>query len=87
MVSGVSCAVDPDVIPYGSQVTIKKTGRTFLAVDTGTAVINRKSEWWKPKRMRKPVVDLFFKTEKEAQRFLDDAGRYVEIEIRNKETK
>ena len=35
------CAVDPRRIPYGSQV-IFPDGR-FLAVDTGTAVINRKA--------------------------------------------
>lgn len=82
LVSGVSCAVDPKIIPYGSKVTIKKTGRTFVAVDTGTAVKNRKAEWWKPKKLRKPVVDLFFKNEKDARKFLARTGRYVEIEIR-----
>lgn len=87
LVCGVSCAVDPNIIPYGSRVTIKKTGRTFIAVDTGTAVKNRKAEWWKPKKLRKPVVDLFFKSEKEARKFLARTGRYVEVEIRKKEKK
>lgn len=82
LVCGVSCAVDPKIIPYGSKVTIKKTGRTFIAVDTGTAVKNRKAEWWKPKKLRKPVVDLFFKNEKDARKFLARTGRYVEVEIR-----
>ena len=82
LVCGVSCAVDPKIIPYGSKVTIKKTGRTFIAVDTGTAVKNRKAEWWKPKKLRKPIVDLFFKSEKEARKFLARTGRYVEVEVR-----
>ena len=81
LVSGVSCAVDPRIIPYGSKVIIGKTGRTFIAMDTGTAVINKKAEWWKPKKFRKPVVDLFFKSEKEARKFLARTGRYVEVEI------
>ena len=82
LVCGVSCAVDPKIIPYGSKVTIKKTGRTFIAVDTGTAVKSRKAEWWKPKKLRKPVVDLFFKNEKDARKFLARTGRYVEVEVR-----
>jgi 3D (Asp-Asp-Asp) domain-containing protein len=66
LVSGKSCAVDPYVIPYGSYVTIKETGKVVRAIDTGTAVVNRKSEWSKPKKKRLPVIDLFFKTQKEA---------------------
>jgi 3D (Asp-Asp-Asp) domain-containing protein len=61
------CAVDPRRIPYGSQV-IFPDGR-FLAVDTGTAVINRKaarlSGRTKAERSA-PVVDRFFETKKQA---------------------
>ena len=81
LVSGKSCAVDPYVIPYGSYVTIKETGKVVRAIDTGTAVVNRKSEW------SKPVIDLFFRTQKEAEREIAKIGRYAEVEIRKQENK
>jgi len=80
LVSGKSCAVDPRLFPYGTTILIK--GREFKAVDTGTAVVNRKSEWAKPAGKRLPVVDLFFKSEKEAERMLDSLPKYVEVEYR-----
>lgn len=61
------CAVDPRRIPYGSQV-IFPDGR-FLAVDTGTAVINRKAArlGGRTKAERSaPVIDRFFETKKQA---------------------
>src|SRR5450755_2718285 len=36
------CAVDPSIIPYGSVVEVAGVG-TFLAVDTGSAVVSRKA--------------------------------------------
>jgi len=87
LIAGYSCAVDPYVIPYGSTVTLVKTGRQFRAVDTGTAVVNRKSEWWKPRKKRLPVVDLFFKSEKEAEREMAKIGKYAEVDISKKEKK
>jgi len=80
LVSGKSCAVDPRLFPYGTTILIK--GREFKAVDTGTAVVNRKSEWSKPAGKRLPVVDLFFKSEKEAERMLASLPKYVEVEYR-----
>ena len=87
LVSGKSCAVDPYVIPYGSYVTIKETGKVVRAIDTGTAVVNRKSEWSKPKKKRLPVIDLFFRTQTEAEREIAKIGRYAEVEIRKQENK
>jgi 3D (Asp-Asp-Asp) domain-containing protein len=43
------CAVDPSVIPFGSVVQIQGIG-TFLAVDTGTAVVSRKAARWNATR-------------------------------------
>ena len=37
LVSGKSCAVDPRLIPYGSNVIVE--GKRYVAHDTGTAVI------------------------------------------------
>ena len=56
------CAVDSRVIPYGSVVMIPGIGN-FLAMDTGTAVINRKAarESGHNKAERNAlVVDLYF---------------------------
>ncbi len=61
------CAVDPRRIPYGSQV-IFPDGR-FLAVDTGTAVINRKAARLSGRTKAErgaPVIDRFFETKKQA---------------------
>ncbi len=61
------CAVDPRRIPYGSQV-IFPDGR-FLAVDTGTAVINRKAARLAGRTKAEksaPVIDRFFETKKQA---------------------
>ncbi len=57
------CAVDPNIIPYGSVVDIKGVG-TFLAVDTGSAVISRTAarEGGQTSAQRHAiVVDLFFR--------------------------
>jgi hypothetical protein len=68
-------------------VTIKETGKVVRAIDTGTAVVNRKSEWSKPKKKRLPVIDLFFRTQTEAEREIAKIGRYAEVEIRKQENK
>ena len=61
------CAVDPRRIPYGSQV-IFPDGR-FTAVDTGTAVINRKAARLSGRckaECNAVVVDRFFETKRQA---------------------
>lgn len=61
------CAVDPRRIPYGSQV-IFPDGR-FTAVDTGTAVINRKAarlSGHSKAECNAVVVDRFFETKRQA---------------------
>jgi len=37
-VEGITIAVDPTVIPYGSKVYIPKLNRTFIAEDCGSAI-------------------------------------------------
>jgi hypothetical protein len=73
--SGRSCAVDPRIIPYGSTVIID--GKEFKAIDTGTAVIAKKASHGKL-----PVVDLFYKTERQAMVALDNMPMHPWVEIR-----
>jgi 3D (Asp-Asp-Asp) domain-containing protein len=75
------CAVDPSIIPYGSVVEIEGVGK-FLAVDTGSAVINRTAarEGGKTDSERHAiVVDLFFEDREAGERFEAAAAKYVNI--------
>jgi 3D (Asp-Asp-Asp) domain-containing protein len=73
--SGRTCAVDPRIIPYGSTVIID--GKEFKAIDTGTAVIAKKAS-----RGKLPVVDLFYKTERQAMVALGNMPMHPWVEIR-----
>jgi len=73
--SGRTCAVDPKIIPYGSTVVID--GKEFKAIDTGTAVIAKKAS-----RGKLPVVDLFYKTERQAMVALNNMPMHPWVEIR-----
>jgi 3D (Asp-Asp-Asp) domain-containing protein len=73
--SGKTCAVDPKIIPYGSTVIID--GKEFKAIDTGTAVIAKKAS-----RGKLPVVDLFYKTERQAMVALGNMPMHPWVEIR-----
>ena len=73
--SGRTCAVDPKIIPYGSTVIID--GKEFKAIDTGTAVIAKKASHGKL-----PVVDLFYKTERQAMVALGNMPMHPWVEIR-----
>jgi len=73
--SGKTCAVDPKIIPYGSTVIID--GKEFKAIDTGTAVIAKKASHGKL-----PVVDLFYKTERQAIVALANMPMHPWVEIR-----
>ena len=64
------CAVDPRRIPYGSQV-IFPDGR-FTAVDTGTAVINRKAarlSGHTRAEQNAVVIDRFFEKKAQAEKW------------------
>lgn len=52
--AGRTIAVDPDVIPYGTEVIIN--GHTYTAEDCGGAIVGNS-------------VDIFFNTHEEAQQF------------------
>ena len=70
-----SVAVDPRIIPYFSKLYIPNLGFRF-AHDTGTAVINKKAS-----KGKYPVVDIFFMTEKEAMRFVNNNPKIVKVAI------
>jgi 3D (Asp-Asp-Asp) domain-containing protein len=78
---GGHCAVDPSVIPYGSVVEIAGLG-TYLAVDTGSDVISRKAarEIGHSAAERSAlVVDLFFESSRDGQRFAANGPKYATI--------
>ena len=70
-----SVAVDPRIIPYFSRLYIPNLGFRF-AHDTGTAVINKKAS-----KGKYPVVDIFFMTEKEAMRFVNNNPKVVKVAV------
>ena len=70
-----SVAVDPKIIPYFSKLYIPNLGFRF-AHDTGTAVIKKKAS-----KGKYPVVDIFFMTEKEAMRFVNNNPKIVKVAV------
>ena len=70
-----SVAVDPRIIPFFSKVYIPNLGFR-VAHDTGTDVIKRKASGGKY-----PIIDIFFMTEKEAMRFVNNNPKIVKIAV------
>jgi 3D (Asp-Asp-Asp) domain-containing protein len=70
-----SVAVDPKIIPYFSKLYIPNLGFRF-AHDTGADVIRKKASHGKY-----PVVDIFFMTEKEAMRFVNNNPKVVKVAV------
>jgi len=70
-----SVAVDPKVIPFFSKVYIPNLGFR-VAHDTGTDVIRKKAS-----HGQYPVVDIFFLTEKEAMRFVNNNPKIVKVAV------
>jgi 3D (Asp-Asp-Asp) domain-containing protein len=75
------CAVDPTIIPYGSVVTIVGLG-SYLAVDTGTAVVSRRAarESGHNRGERAAlVIDLYFENRREAEKFAANGPKFASI--------
>jgi 3D (Asp-Asp-Asp) domain-containing protein len=75
------CAVDPKLIPYGSVVQIPGM-RSYVAVDTGSAVISRQAAIGASHTTTQRdalVIDLFFENEHEAQQFAAHGPTYVAV--------
>lgn len=77
LVSGKSCAVDTRIISYGSKIKIKD--RVFTANDTGSAVSSRKAE--NGKRLKLPIIDLYFSSKAIADKEMAKLGKYAVVEI------
>ncbi len=78
---GGHCAVDPSIIPYGSIVDIPGVGQ-FLAVDTGSAVINRtaaREAGQNSAERNALVVDLYFEDPSEGEKFAAGGAKFVSI--------
>ena len=71
--AGISCAVDPSVIPYGSRVEIPGVG-TRLATDTGGAVKGRVASGG-----RLPIIDIFYDSFLQAQAAGTDTETVVTV--------
>ncbi len=79
LVEGSHCAVDPDIIPYGSQVSFPEISeiRTLSAVDTGGGVVSKTASNGKV-----PVIDIYFVKKSDALEFSDKHGAYTSAIIR-----
>jgi hypothetical protein len=72
---GRHCATDHRVIPAWSKVKIVGYSQEWVVVDTGTAVIQRKASG----STKLPVLDLFFKSEKDYENAR--LPKYATVEI------
>jgi 3D (Asp-Asp-Asp) domain-containing protein len=75
------CAVDPSIIPYGSVVALEGIG-TFLAVDTGTAVVERTAAREAGKTYAEKhalVIDLFFASRRKGEAFAASAAKWAAV--------
>jgi 3D (Asp-Asp-Asp) domain-containing protein len=75
------CAVDSRIIPYGSVVNIPGVG-SYVAVDTGTAVISRKAakESGHNREERSAlVIDLYFTSRKAGELFSREGPKFAMI--------
>ena len=75
------CAVDSSIIPYGSVVQIPGVG-SYVAVDTGTAVISRKAakESGHNREERSAlVIDLYFASRKAGELFSREGPKFAMV--------
>jgi 3D (Asp-Asp-Asp) domain-containing protein len=77
------CAVDPKRIPYGSHI-ILPDGTRLAAVDTGTAVRNRKAARLlgkTPTEKNAVVIDRFFETKKQALAWANSHPHFIPVHV------
>ena len=77
------CAVDPEQIPYGSQVVFPD-GTTLAAVDTGTAVKNRKAARKSGRTVYERnaiVIDRFFETKSQALSWAQRNPPFITVRV------
>ncbi len=77
------CAVDPKKIPYGSNV-ILPDGTSLAAVDTGTAVRNRKAARLLGRTVVEKnalVIDRFFETKRQAIAWANSHPHFIPVRV------
>jgi 3D (Asp-Asp-Asp) domain-containing protein len=77
------CAVDPKKIPYGSRVVLPD-GTALSAVDTGSAVRNRKAarrSGRTPHERDAIVIDKFFETKSQALAWANSNPPFVNVKV------
>ena len=77
------CAVDPKKIPYGSKVVLPD-GTTLSAVDTGSAVRNRKAARRAGRtsvEKNAVVIDKFFETKQQALAWANSNPPFVSVKV------
>src|SRR5882672_3155129 len=77
------CAVDPKKIPYGSRVLLPD-GTTLSAVDTGSAVRNRKAARRSGRtnyERNALVIDKFFETKRQALAWANSNPPFVNVKV------
>ena len=77
------CAVDPKKIPYGSRVVLPD-GTTLAAVDTGSAVQNRKAARRAGRSIDERnaiVIDKFFETKQQALAWANSNPPFVSVKV------
>jgi 3D (Asp-Asp-Asp) domain-containing protein len=75
------CAVDSSIIPYGSIVTIPGVG-SYVAVDTGAAVITRKAakeSGHNSQERNALVIDLYFASRKAGELFTREGPKFAMV--------
>lgn len=83
------CAVDPRKIPYGSRV-IFPDGTTLAAVDTGSAVRNRKAARLSGRTSYERgaiVVDRFFETRRQAMTWSNRNPQFMTVRVVSADTR
>lgn len=74
-----TCAVDPKVFKYGSEIHIPELNKTLKANDTGTAVRSRKAARSQGKNV--PVIDIFVSNRYEAKRLIETKPMFMDVYI------
>ena len=77
------CAVDPKKIPYGSRVVLPD-GTALSAVDTGSAVRNRKAARHAGRNINERnavVIDKFFETKQQALAWANSNPPFVSVKV------
>ena len=76
------CAVDPERIPYGSKIVF--ADGVCTAVDTGSAVVNRKAArrcGRTASQLKAIVVDRFFETKREAMAWMNANPEFMTLQV------